>query len=212
MQIIEKYFPELTPTQKEKLEQLAPLFQEWNMRVNLVSRKDIEYLNIRHVLHSMSVAKFFRFRTGTEILDIGTGGGFPGIPLAILFPEVNFHLVDSIGKKIKIVKIIADELDLQNIKADQARGENLKYKYDFIASRAVTSLPKFFYWMKGKIKKQSAHEFSNGIIYLKGGEFQEELKQIPWENKVYTLNDLFEESFFDTKKLIYLYPPAKRNK
>ena len=209
MQVIEKYFPNLDSEQRQKLSKLAPVYQNWNVKVNLVSRKDIDYLNIRHLLHSMSIAKYFTFNPGTDILDIGTGGGFPGIPLAILFPSVNFHLVDSIGKKIKIVKNIAEELDLPNVTAYQERGEKIKYEFDFIASRSVTNLPRFFAWMREKIKKESIHEFPNGIIYLKGGEFGKELKQIPWQQKVYHLNERFEEPFFETKKLVYLYPPHK---
>lgn len=209
MQVIEKYFPDLDDQQKEKLQALAPLYQHWNMKVNLVSRKDIEYLKIRHILHSLSIARFFQFSPGAEILDLGTGGGFPGIPLAILFPSVNFHLVDSIGKKIKIVKIIADELELPNVEAYQERGENLNQKFDFITSRSVTNLPRFFAWMKGKIKRKSMNEFPNGIIYLKGGEFEEELKQIPWKHELYSLDKWFEEPFFKTKKLVYLYPAHK---
>ncbi len=209
MQVIEKYFPDLDDQQKEKLETLAPLYQHWNMKVNLVSRKDIEYLKVRHILHSLSIARFFQFRPGAEILDLGTGGGFPGIPLAILFPSVNFHLVDSIGKKIKIVKIIADELELPNVEAYQERGENLNQKFDFITSRSVTNLPRFFAWMKGKIKRKSMNEFPNGIIYLKGGEFEEELKQIRWKHELYYLDKWFEEPFFKTKKLVYLYPAPK---
>ena len=209
MQVIEKYFPDLDSEQRQKLSKLAPVYQNWNVKVNLVSRKDIDYLNIRHLLHSMSIAKYFTFNPGTDILDIGTGGGFPGIPLAILFPSVNFHLVDSIGKKIKIVKNIAKELDLPNVTAYQERGEKIKDEFDFIASRSVTNLPRFFAWMREKIKKDSTHEFPNGIIYLKGGEFGKELKQIPWQQKVYHLNKTFEEPFFETKKLVYLYRPHK---
>lgn len=209
MKVIEKYFPDLDSEQRQKLSKLAPVYQHWNVKINLVSRKDIDYLNIRHVLHSMSIAKYFTFKPGTDILDIGTGGGFPGIPLAILFPSVNFHLVDSIGKKIKIVNNIAEELDLPNINAYQERGEKIKDEFDFIASRSVTNLPRFFAWMNGKIKRESMNEFPNGIIYLKGGEFAEELKRIPWKHELYYLDKRFEEPFFYTKKLVYLYPAHK---
>ncbi|MCF8333454.1 MAG: 16S rRNA (guanine(527)-N(7))-methyltransferase RsmG [Bacteroidales bacterium] len=210
MDVIEKYYPHLTALQKDKLEQLVPLFQEWNIKVNLVSRKDIEYLKVRHVLHSLSVAKFFEFRNSTHILDVGTGGGFPGIPLAIVFPNVHFHLVDSTGKKIKIVNILAKELELNNVKAEQIRGEELGGRYDFITSRAVTKLPLFFSWVKNKIKQEDSHEFPNGILYLKGGDFEEELKQIPWKHELYYLDKWFDESFFKTKKLVYLYPAHKQ--
>ena len=209
MDVIEKYFPHLTALQKDKLEQLVPLFQEWNIKVNLVSRKDIEFLKVRHVLHSLSIAKFFEFRNNTHILDVGTGGGFPGIPLAIIYPNVHFHLVDSTGKKIKIVNILAKDLELHNVKAEQIRGEALQGRYDFITSRAVTKLPLFFSWIKDKIKKENAHEFPNGILYLKGGDFTVELNQIPWYHKTYPLDKCFEESFFKKKKLLYLYPSAK---
>lgn len=206
MEVFEKYFPDLTELQKEKLKALVPIYQDWNTKINLVSRKDIEYLKVRHVLHSLSIARFFQFRENSHILDIGTGGGFPGIPLAIMFPYVHFHLVDSIGKKIKVVNHVKEELCIQNVTTEQARGEKLNGRYDFITSRAVTNLPRFFGWMQGKIKKEGFHEFPNGIIYLKGGDFEKELTQIPWENTIYALNDFFEEDFFHTKKLVYLYP------
>lgn len=211
MDVIEKYFPHLTALQKDKLEQLVPLFQEWNIKINLVSRKDIEFLKVRHVLHSLSIAKFFEFRNNTHILDVGTGGGFPGIPLAIIYPNVHFHLVDSTGKKIKIVNILAKNLELHNVKAEQIRGEALQDRYDFITSRAVTKLPLFFSWIKDKIKKENAHEFPNGILYLKGGDFTEELNQIPWYHEIYPLDKCFEESFFNKKKLLHLYPSPTRN-
>ncbi len=206
--IIQKYF-ELTPQQIKQFEQLGPLYREWNSKINVISRKNIDKLYINHVLHSLGIAKIIEFLPEVEILDAGTGGGFPGIPLAILFPETNFHLVDSIGKKIKVVNAVATELGLKNVVATQSRVENIDKQYDFIVSRAVTKMPDFVKWVSRKIKKKSVHPIKNGILYLKGGDLSEELA--PFENAViYDLNNYFNEAFFDTKKLVYL--PLKYHK
>lgn len=204
MDIIRKYFPALNELQLEQVGMLRSLYEEWNARINVVSRKDIEQLYERHVLHSMSIAGFIRFVPGTQIMDVGTGGGFPGIPLAILFPESNFYLVDSIAKKIKVVTEVASALGLKNVKAEQMRAEQVDRRFDFVVSRAVTAFPDFVNLVKGKIKTDSRNSLANGILYLKGGDFEEEIK--PFGNKavVYKLDDLFDEEFFETKKLIHL--------
>jgi 16S rRNA (guanine527-N7)-methyltransferase len=203
--IVTKYFPYLTTEQIEMFEKLEALYTDWNQKINVISRKDIESLYEKHVLHSLSIAMFTSFKIGTKILDVGTGGGFPGIPLAILFPETDFHLVDSIGKKIKVVNQVSAELGLKNIIAEQARVENLIQQYDFIVSRAVTNLPDFTKWVKNKIKKKSINSIKNGIIYLKGGDFEDELNQIKMKHQVIDLSDWFDEEFFETKKLVYLF-------
>lgn len=203
MDIILKYFPDLSEEQKEKFSQLQPLYAEWNEKINVISRKDIENIYERHVLHSLAIAKVIQFKPNTEILDVGTGGGFPGIPLAIMFPETNFHLVDSIGKKIKVVSEVATALGLKNVKAEQARAETLNKKYDFIVSRAVTSFPEFYEWIKNKISKIQYHTLNNGILYLKGGDLTEELKSFGNKPKIYSLSDFFNEEFFETKKVVY---------
>jgi len=202
MEIIQKYF-DLTPEQIRQFEQLYPLYKDWNSKINVVSRKDIDRLYTNHVLHSLGIAKVIDFLPGAEVLDVGTGGGFPGIPLAILFPETQFHLVDSIGKKLKVVDAVADELGLKNVKTTHSRVENIDGKYDFIVSRAVTRMPDFVKWVKGKIKKKSRHPLKNGILYLKGGDLTEELA--PYKNvQVFDLKNYFDEDFFDTKKVVYL--------
>ena len=202
MEIIQKYF-DLTPEQIRQFEQLYPLYKDWNSKINVVSRKDIDRLYTNHVLHSLGIAKVIDFLPGAEVLDVGTGGGFPGIPLAILFPETQFHLVDSIGKKLKVVDAVADELGLKNVKTTHSRVENIDGKYDFIVSRAVTRMPDFVKWIKGKIKKKSRHPLKNGILYLKGGDLTEELA--PYKNvQVFDLKNYFDEDFFDTKKVVYL--------
>lgn len=204
MEIIQKYFPELNPEQIKLFEKLYPLYQNWNSKINVVSRKDFEKLYERHVLHSLAIAKFVKFVPGTKILDVGTGGGFPGIPLAIYFPKVEFHLVDSIGKKIKVVNEVAAALNLKNVKAEQIRAEQIKTTYDFVVSRAVTQLPEFVSWIKKNITKQQKNAISNGILYLKGGIFNAEIK--PFKKRVYiqNLDEFFEEDFFETKKLVHL--------
>ena len=198
----EKYF-KLTEKQKQQFEKLYPLYKDWNSKINVISRKNIDELYPRHVLHSLGIAKVIDFLPDAEILDVGTGGGFPGIPLAILFPETRFHLVDSIGKKIKVVEDVARQLDLKNVKTSHSRVENIEGKYDFIVSRAVTRMPEFVKWVKGKIKNENRHALPNGILYLKGGDLSEELKDFP-QARIYELKDFFEENFFETKKMVHL--------
>lgn len=204
MNTIEKYFPELTDTQKAQFGQLPELYRFWNEQINVISRQDLDNLFERHVLHSLGIAKIVSFKSGTEILDVGTGGGFPGIPLAIMFPEAQFHLIDGIGKKIKVVNEIATALGLENVKAEQIRAEQLKSDYEFIVSRAVTQLPVFFNWVKGKISSNSFHNLKNGLLCLKGGDLSEELIAFGRKTKTYHLSDYFEEEFFETKKVIYV--------
>lgn len=205
MDIILKYFPDLTEDQKDKFEKLDHLYQDWNLKINVVSRKDIDELYLRHVLHSLGIAKIQAFLPQSKILDVGTGGGFPGVPLAILFPETEFHLVDSVGKKIKVVDEVVKGLALENVKTYNCRVEDLnkKGKYDFIISRAVAKMETFVGWTKGKIAKENKHELRNGILYLKGGDLTEELA--PYKTaKVFPLSDYFEEEFFDTKAVVHL--------
>ena len=201
--IVYKYFPELNAEQKYQFEQMEGLYQDWNKKINVVSRKDVDELYLRHVLHSLGIAKVVQFHKGTEVLDVGTGGGFPGIPLAILFPETKFTLVDSIGKKIKVVDEVRRGLSLQNVQAIQSRVEDLPSQYHFVISRAVAAMPTFVRWVKGKIKKKSVQSPPNGILYLKGGDLEGELKEFP-EARIIALSDYFEEDFFRTKKVVYL--------
>ena len=203
MELLEKYFPDLTEDQKLKFAKLEELYKDWNTKINVVSRKDIDELYLRHVLHSLGIAKIQQFNSGSQVLDVGTGGGFPGVPLAILFPEVHFHLVDSIGKKIKVVEEVVEGLELKNVKITNDRVENVDGSYDFIVSRAVAAMPTFVRWIKGKIAKTSTHEKRNGILYLKGGDLEEELKDYKTV-EIFELSDYFEEEFFDTKKVVYL--------
>lgn len=203
MHLILKYFPNLTAAQINQFETLEELYQDWNLKINVVSRKDIDELYLRHVLHSLAIAKIVEFKGGSRILDVGTGGGFPGIPLAILFPECQFHLVDSIAKKIKVVDEVKNGLGLTNVKTYHSRVENIQGNYDFIVSRAVAAMPTFVHWVKGKIAKKQNNALRNGIIYLKGGDLEEELKNYK-SAKVYNISDFFEEAFFDTKKIVYL--------
>ena len=203
MDLIKKYFPDLTDDQISKFEKLEELYKDWNLKINVVSRKDIDELYLRHVLHSLGIAKVQKFKPGSKILDVGTGGGFPGIPLAILFPESTFHLVDSIGKKIKVVDEVSEGLGLENVTSFNQRVEELEGKYDFIVSRAVAVMPSFVRWVKGKIEKESQHEKKNGILYLKGGDLTEELKDYRTA-EIFELSDYFEEDFFETKKVVYL--------
>ncbi|RRO22148.1 16S rRNA (guanine(527)-N(7))-methyltransferase RsmG [Flavobacteriaceae bacterium 14752] len=203
MKIISKYFPDLTLEQTQQFEKVSQLYKDWNQKINVVSRKDIDEIYLRHVLHSLAIAKFIQFKPDSKIIDVGTGGGFPGIPLAILFPETQFVLVDSIGKKIKVVNEVVEGLSLENVKSINDRVENTKGQYDFIISRAVAAMPTFVKWTKGKIAKHSQHQLKNGIIYLKGGDLSEELK--PYKNaEVIPISNYFEEEFFDTKKIVYL--------
>jgi 16S rRNA (guanine527-N7)-methyltransferase len=203
MEEILKHFPNLTDVQKEQFQKLDSLYHDWNEKINVISRKDIDALYTKHVLHSLGIAKIQSFEPGTYVLDVGTGGGFPGIPLAVLFPETRFYLIDVIAKKIKVVQAVADALGLKNVKAEQIRAENVKGDFDFIVSRAVTNMPDFVSWVKTKIKKQHKHELKNGILYLKGGDLTEELKDFP-KATLYDLADFFEDEFFETKKVVHL--------
>ena len=203
MNSIIKYFPNLSPRQKEQFLLLNELYQDWNLKINVVSRKDIDELYLRHVLHSLGIAKVLSFLPNATVLDVGTGGGFPGIPLAILFPETQFHLVDSIGKKINVVREVTAGLELTNVKAINDRVENLSGEYDFIVSRAVAQMETFYRWVSDKIAKKSNHSLKNGILYLKGGDLTQELKPFP-QAKIYKLKNYFNESFFDTKCVVYL--------
>ena len=203
MELILKYFPQLTDIQKNQFGMLQELYEDWNLKINVVSRKDIDELYLRHVLHSLGIAKIQPFLPSSKILDVGTGGGFPGIPLAVLFPEVQFHLVDSIGKKIKVVEEVVDGLQLQNVKTTNDRVENVSENYDFIVSRAVAQMETFVHWVNGKIAKKNVHERKNGILYLKGGDLAEELKVYKTAT-VFPLSDFFEEDFFETKSVVHL--------
>lgn len=203
MEEILRYFPNLTTRQIEQFQMMEGLYHDWNSKINVVSRKDIGELYTRHVLHSMAIAKVQSFHPGSDILDVGTGGGFPGIPLAILFPESNFHLIDVIGKKITVVKAVAESLGLDNVKAEQIRASEVPGSYDFIVSRAVTNMPDFVSWVRSKIKKEQRHERRNGILYLKGGDLSEELKDFKTVEQ-FPISDFFEGEFFETKKVIYL--------
>jgi 16S rRNA (guanine527-N7)-methyltransferase len=203
MELIRKYFNDLTDSQLEKLEALESLYKDWNLKINVVSRKDIDELYIRHVLHSLGIAKVIQFKDGTKIMDVGTGGGFPGIPLAIMFPNCQFHLVDSIAKKIKVVDEVVEGLGLTNVTTTHGRVEDIKGQYDFIVSRAVAAMPTFVRWVKGKVAKKSRHDLKNGILYLKGGDLSEELQNYTTA-KIHDLSTYFSEPFFDTKKVVHL--------
>lgn len=202
--VIFNYFPGLTEDQRRQFEALDPLYREWNEKINVISRKDIDNLYVNHVLHSLGIAKVNEFLPGSEVLDVGTGGGFPGIPLAILFPKTHFHLVDSIGKKITVVREVSQALGLKNVEAEQARAEQVKRKYDFIVSRAVTQMKEFYGWVHNKVKRESVHPMDNGILYLKGGDLDEEMNQLKRPYRYYDLTDYFSEEFFVTKKVVYL--------
>jgi len=202
--LIKNYFPDISAEQEKQFSMLFNLYKEWNSKINVISRKDIDELYERHVLHSLGIAKVIQFSEGTSILDVGTGGGFPGIPLAILFPECKFHLVDSIGKKIKVVNEIASALELKNIKATHNRVEQIDEKFDFIVSRAVTQFSEFVNWVKQKIKKEQKNNLPNGILYLKGGDLSEELKLYINKVKIYELKNYFQSEFFETKKVVYM--------
>lgn len=203
MELIKKYFNNLSETQLEQFSKLQELYQDWNLKINVVSRKDIDELYLRHVLHSLGIAKVMEFKAGAKVMDVGTGGGFPGIPLAILFPETQFHLVDSIGKKIKVVNEVAEGLGLQNVKTTHGRVEEVDDTYDFIVSRAVAQMETFHRWVKNKVHKKQNHTLKNGILYLKGGDLSEELANFP-KATIYNLPDFFEEDFFETKKVVHL--------
>lgn len=203
MDEITKYFPNLTDNQLIQFQKLEELYHDWNAKINLISRKDIDELYVKHILHSLGIAKVMNFEPKATVLDVGTGGGFPGIPLAILFPETRFYLIDVIAKKIKVVNEVVTALGLENVKAEQLRAENMKGEFDFIVSRAVTNMPDFVSWIKDKIKKQNKHKLKNGILYLKGGDLTEELKDFPKATE-YNLSDYFSEEFFETKKVVHL--------
>jgi 16S rRNA (guanine527-N7)-methyltransferase len=203
MELILKYFPNISESQKSQFEKLESLYQDWNLKINVVSRKDIDELYLRHVLHSLGIAKLITFSDGSKILDVGTGGGFPGIPLAILFPNCTFHLVDSIAKKLKVVNEVVEGLGLTNVKTTHDRVENINDNYDFIVSRAVAAMPTFVHWTKGKILKKNNNSLKNGIIYLKGGNLNEELQDYK-SATIYNLKDYFDEDFFETKKVVHL--------
>ena len=203
MEEILKQFPNLTDNQIQQFEMLQNLYEDWNAKINVISRKDIDELYTRHVLHSLGIAKVLEFKSGSKIMDVGTGGGFPAIPLAILFPEANFYAIDIIAKKIKVVNEVIKALGLKNIKAEQKRAELVNHDFDFIVSRAVTNMPDFVSWVKGKMKTKSKHELENGILYLKGGDLSEELKDFPKATE-YNLSDYFSDDFFETKKVVHL--------
>ena len=203
--IIYKYFPRLTEKQRQQFAQLAEVYPFWNNQINVISRKDMDSLYLHHVLHALGIAKFVtEFTPGTQILDLGTGGGFPGIPLAILFPQVQFHLVDSIGKKIKVVREVAQTIDLENVEAYHMRAEELDEKYDFVVSRAVTRLGEFVPWVRNKFERQDRNGIPNGILYLKGGDLRAEIKEAHLKAEVHPLSAYFKEDFFDTKHLVYV--------
>jgi 16S rRNA (guanine527-N7)-methyltransferase len=204
MEIVTKYFSGLTDQQLDQFGRLGSLYEEWNSKINVISRKDIEQLYERHVLHSLAIAKIIQFKPGTTILDVGTGGGFPGIPLAILFPETSFMLIDSIGKKIKVVSEVASALNLQNVKAEHVRVEDVNQQFDFVISRAVTAFPRFVAMVKTKVAPVNNNSLSNGILYLKGGDFEEEISPFKQQVNVYNLQSFFQEDFFETKRLIHM--------
>lgn len=199
-----KYFPDLTAQQQQQFNALPELYTFWNNQINVVSRKDIESLGERHVLHSLGIAKVTEFLPGENVMDVGTGGGFPGIPLAILFPETSFHMVDSIGKKIKVVQEVAKAAGLKNVRASHSRAEQVNEKFDFVVSRAVTQLKDFYPWVRGKFNKESKNKLANGILYLKGGDLAQEIKESGLKVTQYHLKDYFDEEFFETKQVIYV--------
>jgi len=204
IEILTKYFPDLTDQQMDQFGRLGSLYEEWNSQINVISRKDIEQLYERHVLHSLAIAKIIQFKPKTTVLDVGTGGGFPGIPLAILFPETSFMLIDSIGKKIKVVNEVASALNLTNVVAEHIRVEEVKQKFDFVVSRAVTAFPRFVAMVRTKVSSKSNNDLPNGILYLKGGDFEEEIEAFRKQIQVYKLQSFFQEEFFETKRLIHM--------
>lgn len=203
-ELILKYFPSLTNEQQRQFDSLFGLYKDWNEKINVISRKDIDNLYTNHILHSLGIAKVMSFKPGASVLDVGTGGGFPGIPLAILFPETNFHLVDSINKKITVVNEVANGAGLKNVKGEWVRAEQVKGQYDFIVSRAVTRIKEFYGWINQKVKEKSVHDLDNGILYLKGGDLDEELAELKRMYSLYNLSDYFTEEFFETKKVVYV--------
>ena len=202
--IISKYFPDLSDRQKKQFTELGELYADWNQKINVISRKDIDSFYERHVLHSLAIAKYISFSSGTKILDVGTGGGFPGIPLAIFFPEVMFHLVDSVGKKIKVVKAVAEELGLENLTAKHTRMERVKGSYDFVLSRAVSKTKQLVNWTRHLIDRDNQYELSNWWLFLKGGDLEEEMKAAHLPYQMCAVSDYFPEDFFDTKLIIYV--------
>jgi len=209
MEFLLSYFPHLSDVQIKQFQDLQNLYEDWNSKINVISRKDIDELYTRHVLHSLGIVKVLEFKPGSRIMDVGTGGGFPGIPLAIMYPEVDFYLIDVIAKKIKVVNEVATALGLKNVKAEQKRAELVKDNFDFIVSRAVTNMSDFVEWVSDRVKKESKHELKNGILYLKGGDLREELASFPNATQ-YDLSDFFKEDFFETKKVVHL--PLKYKK
>lgn len=202
-ELIQTYFPHLSPQQLKQFSQLPELYAHWNAQINVISRKDIESLEERHILHSLGIAKVMEFKPSTRVLDVGTGGGFPGIPLAILFPECEFVLVDSIGKKIKVVNEVASAIGLNNLKAYHTRAEDVKEKFHFVVSRAVTEFPVFYNWVKNKFLTEQFNKLPNGILYLKGGDLKQEFGRFYEKARFYDLKDYFKEEFFETKKVVY---------
>lgn len=202
--LIFEYFPDLTSKQQKQFEALFPLYEEWNQQINVISRKDMDQFYERHVLHSLGIAKMVHFRPGTRVLDVGTGGGFPGIPLAILYPDVDFVLVDSIGKKIKVVKAVIEALELKNVVAYHERAEKIKGKFDFVVSRAVTQIDRFIPWVQNKFKAQPKNAYPNGIFYLKGGDLNAEFAQVKRHTEFFELPQVFDRPFFETKKVVYI--------
>lgn len=209
LELLAKNFPNLSENQIIQFEKAYRTYWDWNQKINVISRKDIENLALHHFLHSLSIAKFYKFKPNTTILDIGTGGGFPGIPLAIFFPEVQFTLIDSIKKKIKVVEEVVNACDLQNVEFQQIRVEDLKRKFDFMVSRAVTQLDKFESWVRNKLSTKSVHAFPNSVLYLKGGNFQEELKPINMDYELFEISEIlpgdFKNKFFDQKYIVQLF-------
>lgn len=204
MELIQKYFPNLSDEQVEQFSKLEELYSYWNERINVISRKDMDNFYDHHVLHSLGIAKVINFKPGTKVLDVGTGGGFPGIPLAIMFPQVQFHLIDARNKKIKVVNEVIDELGLKNVKAQHIRVEDVKDQYDFVVSRAVTRMDRFYDWVRKRILKKQKNGLPNGILYLKGGDLKEEMKPIQTFHDYFELSDYFNLPFFETKKVVYV--------
>lgn len=205
MESIKNYFPQLDDAQLETFAAMHKLYRKWNEHINVISRKDMDYFMQRHVLHALSIMKIVSFRPGADVMDAGTGGGFPGMPLAVCFPEVRFTLVDSVGKKIKVIKDVIAQLGLSNVTAVRCRVEDISGRYDFITSRAVKPLPVFYPWVKDKLKKRSQHQIPNGILYLKGGDLQNELDALPCKHHVYPIADFIPDPFFETKKIVHLF-------
>ena len=205
METLKKYFPGLNIDQWQKLEELGPIYQDWNQKINVISRKDMAHFYLRHVLHSLAIYKVLGFNPGASVMDVGTGGGFPGIPLAICNPDTNFLLVDSIGKKIRVVQDVAEKLGLDNVKARQCRVEKIDERFDFIVSRAVKPLPLFMSWVKNNISQESRHVLPNGVLYLKGGDFSQDLAVLNWPYTIFELAGFFAEPFFATKKIVHVY-------